>query len=214
MKLANTVVFLIGLALSSPSCVKEVISDCPVLVAVRDKNYDNAGEAGTPLIDENLPILSYINSLVLRNRTGDSYTVYDETLSPGERVHRVDRSHLMPGIDQLTLTAGHSVEARQYFAGQTSVTLHPDGLEGDDIYTGYDDITVPVTLEQTIWLYRTKGILIVEPVNMPADVRTVGISISGLYSTADSGTDGLPVYSGSASVSKLLPNCIEVHLAV
>ena len=196
-----------GLVMPLVSCVMtDELSDCPVVAAVRDKNYDNAVEAGTPLLDENLPMLSYIsiNSMVLRNQAGSSgnYTVYEEIVSPGELVHPVARERFSQGINSVTLTGGHSAGARQYAAGQTAVTLHPDGVEGEDIYIGHDEITYPPAAEHTIWLYRTKGMLIINPANMPSDTRSLGISISGLYAAADSGTGNLPIYSGTVSVSK------------
>jgi hypothetical protein len=204
MSLKNTTIFLMGIAMLSWSCVGEKPSDCIVEVAVRDKNYDNALETGNPLIGESLPMLSYINSLVLRNHVidTDSYMVYDETLAPGLLRHRIDPSRFSPNDNDITVT-GNSPVARQYVTGQNVISLHADGLESDDIYMGYDRIRSPIAANHTIWLYRTKGLLIIEPVNMPTNTRAVNVSISSLYATADRGEGGLPKYSGVTSVTKM-----------
>lgn len=203
MSSTNTFICLLFVALSW-SCVKDDRSGCPVItVAAIDKNYDNAAEVGFALLDENLPILSHINSLVLRNyvaATG-SYRVYDEILPPGEPVHTIASSRFSSGLNRLTAIGGSGVEAKQY-TEQNTVTLHPGGLEGEDIHIGYGEIEYPPAANRTIELYRAKGMLMVEPVNMPADTRTMDVSISGLYATADGGTDGMPLYAGAVAVSK------------
>lgn len=209
-------------AISMLSCVRDDLAVCPpgaarVVVAVRDKNYDNAAEAGTPLIDENLPMTSYVSSLVIRNYLQDSgaYRVYDETLASNERVHPLAAWRLARNVNQIVAMANHSAGARQYLAGQTAVALHPEGAEGEDIYLGNRQINYPNAQEDTIWLYRTKGLLIIEPVNTPSDLRSLAITVGNLYAAADATTDAAEpiVYSGTASVAKSFDGTVAAAAA-
>jgi hypothetical protein len=187
---------LLGSALLSWSCLSEKISGCEVDIAVHDKNYDNAAEVGDIVRDETLPMISYIGSLVTGSRPagGGNYTYSDESLSPVQVVHPLDLSRFVSGDYEITSIGG----------GNAATVLHPDGGEGVDLWLGYDKITFPPSIHRTIWLYRTKGKLIVEPENIPAGIGTLGVEIDGVYARADGGAGtAIPiVYGGSASVVK------------
>jgi hypothetical protein len=187
---------LLGSALVPYSCVSENFSGCRVEIAVRDKNYDNAAEAGDPVREETLPMVSYIGSLVTGNRPagGGNYTYSDEPLSPLELVHMLDISRFVDG--QYAIMA--------IGAGNSTDVLHPGGGEGADLCLGYETISFPLSANRTIWLYRTKGKLVVEPENIPVGIRTIGVEIDGLYARAAvGGGAAIPImYDGSVSVVK------------
>jgi hypothetical protein len=191
-------IFLIVLAstLSSWSCLSDNISGCRVDIAVHDKNYDNAVEVGDIVRDETLPMISYIGSLatVSRPAGGGNYTYSDEPISPVELVHMLDVSRFVSGDYEITAIG----------AGNNTDVLHPGGDEGADLYLGHDMASFPLLTNRTIWLYRTKGKLIVEPENIPEGIGTLRIEIDGVYAGADGGAGAtVPiVYGGLASVVK------------
>jgi hypothetical protein len=195
MKFAN---FLIvsGVSLSLWSCLSDNISGCGLEIAVRDKNYDNAAKVGDIVRDETLPMISYIGSLVIGSHTvsGGYYAYSVEPLSATELVHVLDTSRFVNGEYEITPVG----------KGDNPAILHPDGIEGTDLYIGYDVIKVPLSTNHTIWLYRTKGKLMVEPQNTPDDVSTLRVEVDGVYSTAEGGFGAtVPiVYTGSVSVAK------------
>jgi hypothetical protein len=186
MRCVNLLIVL-GSTLLSAACVSENLSGCEVNIAVRDKNYDNAAEAGDPVRDQNLPFVSYIGSLVTGSRpagVGD-YTYSDESLSPLEFVHPLDPSRFGRGEYEIVPT-GVGVD------------------QSDDIYLGHDIVAFPPSTSRTIWLYRANGKLVIEPENAPEGIATLTVEVDGVYAGANGGSGAtVPiVYDGSTSVVK------------
>ncbi len=209
------------LALSAYSCVKEVRSNCPptlpqdrdVVVAVTDKNYENAVETGDEVLDENLPLLSYVGSLVAWNhpRGTDRYDIHTETLASAERIHTLAPSYFADGINEVTVVGSETVYALQYGADSQEITLHPGEEEYNDIYVAGGEIVYPLARNYTMEMTRAKGKLKVDRSGMPDGMTAVEIAVDGVAETV--GVDVLPagdpisteyarIYRGSTRVIK------------
>ena len=201
---------VIGLALCvsfASSCINEDYADCEpagrVVIAVRDKNYDNAVQVGVLPVDENLPIASYLRSLIVWNRPMETrdYRISEQTLPVVERVHVLEQSYFRWGTDRITAIGNEVQRTRR---ATTTIELHPGASEDTDIYIGSADITAPVAAERIIWMMRTKGKLMVDMVNMPAGVWITGASVGDVYASveADTPIPDTPRYQGSVNVAK------------
>ncbi|MDR2894898.1 MAG: hypothetical protein LBU97_05500, partial [Alistipes sp.] len=142
--------FTIAIALlAAGGCVREIPGDCDgaVIVAVRDKNYDNAAEVGDTVVDEHLPMLSYITGLVTQNhpRGTNRYTPFVEGLTPIELIHPLPPERLAGGVNELTVVGDAPESAMLYGEAEASriLTLHPHAAPGDDFRLGGDAVAYP-----------------------------------------------------------------------
>lgn len=210
MKNAKISLLISLAAICAGGCVKENLDDCPdpvvpeptpkvVRVAVRDKNYDNAEEAPGSSVDENLPIREYISTLFTRT------PLREEVLTHEELTHEMPADRFQTGLNRLELF-GHADEDD---IADGSITLHPGGIEGRDIYVGADTLTIPLAEDRTVWMLRAKGRLMVDIEGMPDSVETVTITVRGVRESIslnlnDFTTESSPLtYAGETSVSKI-----------
>lgn len=206
MKSFVSILNLMIISLVLGSCVKDDHSDCDmpgiITVSVRDKNYDNIGEIqGQIGLNEGLPFLSYLTSLsIWRHAAGDDTSESFETiLRGGEMTYTVDPACLMRGANEVVVIGNETIHAQKYNSTTIMRELHPAGGEYIDIYIGSEDISYPVYEDYTIWMYRTKGKLLIQPVNIPSDIVEAKITVANIYGAVGKG----PAYSGSATVSKI-----------
>lgn len=187
------------------SCVREDIQECmhssgSVRVAIRDKNYKNIENIKiiTP-IREDLPVTAYIDSLFVWKLTDKGQTngpgiIMPEEMTDNDLVHTMD---MQAGKYKIMITGNENID-RTLYLENTSRDLHPDNNEYKDIYIGSENITIPVYENKTIWLYRTKGKLLVRFNNAPENITRMDISVHGVSETVDNDF----VYKGNTHVSK------------
>lgn len=195
MRSTSFTIALAAVAFAAGSCVKEDLTDCDggVVVAVRDKNYDNAAEVGDVVLPDDLPARSYIATLATQNHPRDTrlYTPVQEPLADG-LVYRLPPERLAGGVNELTVAGRGLSEAMRYAVAKTATafTLHPDGREGEDIYLGGGAVDYPRRDDHTVWMLRTKGKLIVDVAGAPDEVEGVRLSVVGVRATVSEELSG------------------------
>lgn len=198
---------LIGLGVLTVSCVRDEIADCPPLrvkVVVKDKNYFNVDNvAQEQRLRDDLPFREYVPTLYWVLRDLHTGNVVDE--SPLMNVDGEDTS-VSPDIDpniphgEYVLTVWGGLDSHDALSDDmTRLNFHPGNTEGRDVYMTCD------TLQYDAWhndyivdLERTKGKLIVEKVDLPAEIGASEKNISGLCARVNTAFS----YDGETSVTK------------
>lgn len=192
-------------------CIRDQhVPDCPpfkVRVLVKDKNYFNVEQVELEdSVSEDLPFAAYVPTL--------HYTV--RNAATGEVVNHREVFNVDPGLTEVDLIFEPSLPYGKYVAtfwggGEhcdefidkgESATLHPDGMEGDDYYFTTDTIDYHYRHEvELLEMERVKGKLIIEAVDLPADVTAMSYSVTNLFAV----TDHHFQYSGNTEFSKTVP---------
>lgn len=205
----RSTLFTITLAIAAAtnaSCVREeALVDCPgvILIAVRDKNYDNVAQAGDVAMAENLPLSDYVGSLVVRDHPSatEIYAAWEAILAADGFTYPVPEEHLARGTNEFSAVGRALDAALEYDAAQAPLILHPNKTEGEDIYLGSDAVKFPRLDDYTVWMLRTKGKLMVDVAGAPAATAQIRLSVGSVYSTVtDQGSE--LIYNGSTSVSR------------
>ena len=207
-KMYKTIISLFLLIACFSSCIKDDTSDCPdparITIEIKDKNYDNIGEIEKEIpVPEDLPMLSYIDGMsvwwhLLGAPESHSAIV---ALSRLEMQHVLDTDPMADGTNEILVIGNELIPAETYNRASMRRELHPGNSEYADIYMGSADIQVPVTVDETIPMYRTKGKLLLEIENLPATVSRIVVNASGVYETVGKGLS----YEGTIDVSKSFP---------
>ena len=189
------------------SCIRDSIPDCPPLrvnIVVKDKNYFNVDKVELEeRRAENLPFREYVPTLYWVLRDANSGKVVAE--SP---LHEVEGdtqelpveigSPVVHGRYVLTVWGGlRSMDALG--DDPTTFKMHRDNTELNDIYLTNDTLLFDYWHnDHTVELERTKGKLIIEKLNLPADVKRSEKKVTGLYSVVDNRFK----YTGEVHVGK------------
>lgn len=191
-------------ALSTASCVKESLPECPyqfdTQVFVKDKNYANTGIEGVDPISEDLPFKEYVSNIrytLLHMSTGEVIT------SPTTSHITGDEMEVSLNIDQVpdgeyTFTVWGNID--EYNNPATPHILHYNNEEGTDLYSITTQMSVIGGINQTkrVGLERAKGKLLVIFNNLPESVVRIDEEISSIYASIDE----KGAYSGSTYVTK------------
>ena len=202
----NKVFHLLCLLSALSACVRDDIPPCPnlsVRVEVKDKNYFNVHKVDMEQArSENLALREYVPTLYYQLRLlGNEEPVVErelfEVAGDGKDYTIRFGEELPHGTYVLTVWGGmkdmSSLDARR-----ASLTLHPRGIEGDDVYMTNDTLVYDAwNYDYTVQMERVKGKLIIQTVNLPGDIAWSDKTVSGLYGTVDRDF----TYSGTAAVS-------------
>lgn len=183
------------------SCIKDDNDcECPtahtVSVAIKDKNYFNAGNF--PEIaqkDEKLPFQNFSTNIyyLLRN-TDTGETAKESALTPvtdGKNLYSFTLNNLPQGTYELSVWGNLTTDVP---AG----TLHPAQKEHMDIYVA--DAILKIgnrSQSDTLYLERTKGKLLVICTNFSTTFNRLQAHIKHLYQSSDSHL----VYGGDTEVN-------------
>ena len=91
------------------SCIREDFSDCPapgrIEVIVEDKNYDNITSLGLIPLTEDLPMLSYVDPLLLwwYNAATPTYRILPLVMERSESTHLLNITPFPPGVNQAVI---------------------------------------------------------------------------------------------------------------
>ncbi|MCM1142685.1 MAG: hypothetical protein NC453_29280 [Muribaculum sp.] len=204
--------FAVMIALSS--CIRDEIEDCPPLrvnIAVKDKNYFNVDKV--ELEDrksEDLPLKDYVPTIYWVLRDAATGEIVDEsgliTVKGEEKLYTPD---ICPCVQhgKYVLTVWGGLENLDPLDDDpTSICFHRDNLERNDVYMTNDTLLYDAWHnDYTVELERTKGKLIIEKVNLPAEIVRSEKKISGLYAEVSNEFK----YSGETHVLKqteIVPN--------
>ncbi len=192
-------IFKIALLLSvlslAASCIRDELQDCPPMhltIEVKDKNYFNVDYTDLEnRRNEDLAFREYVPTLhysISNLGTGEMVVHSDFITVEGDnKVYNIDLPQSLPfgtysiqvwgGMDNLDpLEDDHS-----------TIAFHPQHSQGRDVYLTCDTIEYsPSSHDDTIWLERTKGKLIIELENLPVGFEYSRKTVSGLYKGVDS----------------------------
>ncbi len=206
-RMMNRVFYILCLLLTVlSSCIRDEIPPCPALsvqISVKDKNYFNVRKVDLEqALSEDLAFREYVPRLYYRLcPLGSDEAVAEQELF---EVTGEDKTLSVRFPDELphgtyVLTAwGGLKDLSSLDADRTSLTLHPGGSEGEDVYMTCDTLVYDAwNSSYTVEMERTKGKLIILASNLPGDIAWSGKSVSGLYGTVDTGFG----YSGETAVT-------------
>ncbi len=202
----NRVFYLLCPLLALSACVRDNIPPCPplsVCVEVKDKNYFNVHKVDMEeALSENLALCKYVPTLCYRLcPLGSDEPVAERglfTVEGDAKDYTIRFGDELPHGTYVLTVWGGMKDMSALDARRTSLTLHPGGVEGDDVYMTNDTLVYDAwNYDYTVQMERTKGKLIIQTVNLPGDIAWSDKTVSGLYGTVDNGF----TYSGAAVVS-------------
>lgn len=194
MKLSRKLLYLFCAGLIFGSCVRDKDAlDCSqgcnrsdITVAVMDKTYANAASIpGLAPENSNLPFLSYINRMSLwwlRKDIGNGQ-LHQVQLQDREITHLLDVSFIPNGDYEIVLIGNENLSEITNQADNIICDLHPDNSESRDIYIGGAAFSFPISTGQTVWLYRSKGKLLIDFINLPSGITQAEILVSNVCKT-------------------------------
>ncbi len=189
--------------ITSASCILEDIPACKtdgtISVYIKDKNYENIDEIdGALKLDENLPFSSYITDLTIwRRAEGDKTGESFKAEMPGNSKHiTIPQSYLKYGNNELVLIGNENIQ--EQWDGITARELHPGATEYADIYIGGKQVFSPSYEDTAIWMFRSKGRLLIIPDRFPPEIASAEVTIKDVYRTIGPGM----TYSGSTQIVK------------
>ncbi len=198
-----------GLAMTLLSgCIRDELETCPPLgiqLEVEDKNYANIKAANRlgfeEVRNEDLPFASYVSSLQYRLTDAETGKVIVE--QPLKAVKGEGKTVTIPVPEEIpfgryVLTAWGNLSKDAESLGEkfTELDLHPNHIEGSDVYLVSDTLVYNETdYAYTLGMKRLKGKLIVAVENMPHAYRYSEKEISSISKHVDSRLD----YTGSLS---------------
>lgn len=175
------------------SCIRDALQPCPPLsirMDVADKNYSNIAEVAAMSLDtirnEHLPFRAYISTLyyALENcATGEVVVLQRQYCVSGEDTLATCRNipaDLPFGRYVFTVWGNlpDKVSAADNFS-PSELTLHPEAIEGVDVYLGSDTIDYDYdAAEFTVHLRRIKGKLLIQAYNLPPEISWSDKTIS------------------------------------
>lgn len=181
-----------GLLLAAlTSCIRDETKPCPALtvsLAVKDMNYFNVNSSDSEQpLDENLPFGYYVPTLCYTLRDAATGQVVEQRplfeAAGDDREYTLRFCPCLPhGTYVLTVWGG--IEDDEYIGDDLSrAGLHAEGEEGDDLYLTHDTLVYDAGhYAYRADLERTKGKLIVEARNLPAEYRSMTIRVGNIWS--------------------------------
>ena len=199
-------------AVALGSCVREDIQPCPplqIMLGVEDRNYDNIDEVAAEGLDtrrgDNEPFRSFVGSLYY---VVEDYTTHE--IVTEKRISSVEGDALQvtcEGIDEelpfgkyIVTAWGNLPEGADVDndGGLRSSVLHPEGIEGYDLYMACDTIDYDYDHgTHNVNLKRVKGKLLIEVRNLPPEVRWSDKTVGNVAGMVNSRLE----YSGAGSVN-------------
>ncbi len=181
-----TILLSVFAVLAFCSCVREDIQPCPplqIMFGVEDRNYDNIDDVTAEGLDvrrgDNEPFRAFVGSLYYVVEDYSTHEIVVEKRIPV--VEGDDMRVACEGIDEELPFGRYIVTAWGNLPGEAVVdndgglrssVLHPDGLEGNDIYMVCDTIDYDYDNGlHNVDLRRVNGKMLIEVRNLPADVR-------------------------------------------
>lgn len=185
------------------SCIHDE-DNCPngsVTIAVADKNYSNVQEIKEAVaLNEDLPMLSYVNSLDLLwnnlclNTTGETPIA----LNSNEKMHMLDLKGFAKGKYNLFIASGNLVANETIDKTTHKIELHPNNTEYMDIYAGQGKTSVPMRTSEIIALHRLKGKVLIIFDELPTEVANIEVLAENVSKTV---LENLK-YEGSTTANK------------
>ena len=190
--IGNIAFILLTPAVIFTSCIRDEIEDCPPLqinIAVKDKNYFNVDNVDAEQRKgDNLAFREYVPTIYYVLRDLNTGAVVEESglfnVKDDNKILSVDLCPCIPhGKYVLTVWGGLS-SLNPLQDDHTSLNLHPENSEGDDVYMTNDTILYDAWHNNhTVEMERTKGKLIIEKKweRLPEGINGSRKEINGVY---------------------------------
>lgn len=190
MKIKITYILLTLTLFGMSSCVRDEILPCPPLqvnITVKDKNYFNVDKVELEeRLSDDLPLREYIPTLYYALRDAATGEVVEEQgvfeVTGDEKTFPITFCDCIPhGKYVLTVWGGLKDNTPLDEKSLTAI-LHAEKEQGADFYLTNDTLVYDAyTYQHTVDMERTKGKLIIQVENLPADVNYSDKTVDGLY---------------------------------
>lgn len=188
MKIAYLLLTLTLFGMSS--CVRDEIPPCPPLqvnITVKDKNYFNVDKVEPEeRRGDDLAFRAYVPTLYYTLRDAATNEIIEEQgvfeVTGDGKTFPVTFCDCIPhGKYVLTVWGGLKDKAPLDEKSLTAI-LHAEREQGDDFYLTNDTLVYDAyNNNHTVELERTKGKLVIQVENLPADVKYSDKTVDGLY---------------------------------
>lgn len=207
MKISLKSILLILLLVPAlTSCIRDEIEDCPPLqvnIAVKDKNYFNVDKVDMEeRRSEDLAFREYVPTLFYMLRDAKTGEVMEEqgvfSVEGEGKTVPVEFCPCLPHGTYVLTVWGGMKDMTSLSEDRTTLALHPEHAEGDDIYLVNDTLVYDAYhYDYTVEMERTKGKLIVEAEGLPQGIGRMTTNVDGLFGKVSSDF----IYSGETHVS-------------
>lgn len=188
------IVYILLLATTFNSCIRDEIAQCPPLqvnIAVKDKNYFNVDNVRQEeRLSEDLAFCQYIPTLYYILRDATTGKVVEEkgvfAVMSDEKIYSITFCDCLPHGKYVLTVWGGLDNSDSLDDERTCVILHPDGREGNDIYMTNDTLVYDAySYLHDVDMERTKGKLIIQATDLPDAMAASQKRITGLYRRLD-----------------------------
>lgn len=207
MKISLKSILLILLLVPAlTSCIRDEIEDCPPLqvnIAVKDKNYFNVDKVDMEeRRSDDLAFREYVPTLFYMLRDAKTGEVMEEqgvfSVEGEGKTVPVEFCPCLPHGTYVLTVWGGMKDMTSLSEDRTTLALHPEHAEGDDIYLVNDTLVYDAYhYDYTVEMERTKGKLIVEAEGLPQGIGRMTTNVDGLFGKVSSDF----IYSGETHVS-------------
>lgn len=190
MKIKITYILLTFTLFGMSSCLRDEILPCPPLqvdITVKDKNYFNVDKVEQEeRLSDDLAFRTYVPTLYYMLRNAETGELVEEQgvfeVTSDEKTFPVTFCDCIPhGKYVLTVWGGLDDETPLGDDPLTAI-LHAEKEQGADFYLTNDTLVYDAyTYNHTVELERTKGKLIIQVENLPADVKYSDKTVNGLF---------------------------------
>lgn len=204
-KIIHNIAILLSVVTLASSCIRDELEECHTMhinIAVKDKNYFNVNKVDLENYkSEDLPFREYIPTLhycITDLRTNETVVHSDLITVEGDaEMYGIDLPESLPFGTYSIQVWGGMGNLDPLEDDHSTIAFHPNNSQGHDVYMTCDTIVYsPTSYDDTVWLERTKGKLIIELENLPVGMEYSRMTISGLYN----GLNADFVYQGETYV--------------
>lgn len=197
MKISLKSILLILLLVPAlTSCIRDEIEDCPPLqvnIAVKDKNYFNVDKVDMEeRRSDDLAFREYVPTLFYMLRDAKTGEVMEEqgvfSVEGEGKTVPVEFCPCLPHGTYVLTVWGGMKDMTSLSEDRTTLALHPEHAEGDDIYLVNDTLVYDAYhYDYTVEMERTKGKLIVEAEGLKQGLEHSTMKADHIYERVDSG---------------------------
>lgn len=177
------------------SCIRDQLEDCPPLrveIAVKDKNYFNVDRVDMEQrLPDDLAFREYVPTLFYMLRDAATGEVVEEMgvfdVEGDGKTVALDFCPCLPHGKYILTVWGGLKDMSALSDDRLSMTLHPDKMQGDDVYMVNDTLVYDAYhYDYTVEMERIKGKLVVQAEGLPDNFDLMDIDIDNLYGKVDS----------------------------
>lgn len=187
------------------SCIRDQLEDCPPLrveIGVKDKNYFNVDRVDMEQrLPDDLAFREYVPTLFYMLRDAATGEVVEEMgvfdVEGDGKTVALDFCPCLPHGKYILTVWGGLKDMSALSDDRLSMTLHPDKVQGDDVYMVNDTLVYDAyRYDYTVEMERIKGKLIVQAEGLPHGIEYSVKTVDNLFANLDCNF----LYTGNTSV--------------